>query len=78
MKLIDDARQGWRFLSVRLGIAGIALPQVWVALPQDQREAVLDLFGLKGLAALISLLFALIVAARLIHQSNLDQPKEPQ
>lgn len=75
MKLIDNARQWWKFWSVRLSLLGLALPQVWAQVPQDQREAVLDLFGLKGLAALVSLLFALIVAARLLQQSNLDQPK---
>jgi hypothetical protein len=75
MKLIDDVRQWWRFWSVRLGLVGLALPQVWVQLPQDQREAVLDLVGLKGLAAAVSLMFALVVAVRLIRQSNLGDQK---
>lgn len=74
MKLIDEAKSWWRFWSVRLGLLGVAMPQVWAQVPQDQREAVLDLVGLKGLTALISLFFALIVAARLLRQ-NLESEK---
>lgn len=73
MKLIENWRQGWRFLSIRLGVIGIAAPQVWGQIPQEQREAVMDVFGLKGMAALVSLLFALVVAVRLIQQSNVKK-----
>jgi hypothetical protein len=74
MKLINNAHQWWKFWSVRISLLGLALPQVWMGLGQDQREAVLDLIGLRGITAAVSLFFALIVAARLLQQ-NLDQQK---
>lgn len=73
IKLVDNWRKAWRMASVQVSFLGVALPQVWAQLPQDQRDAVLDLVGLKGIASLISLLFALIVAVRLIQQSGLNQ-----
>lgn len=73
LKLVDNWKQWWKFLSVRCALVGVALPQVWAQVPQDQRDAVLDLVGLKGIASAVSLLFALIVAVRLIRQSGLTQ-----
>ncbi len=80
MKLIDELRDGglrraWDFWSVRLALLFAALPQVWALMPESQRDAVLDFVGLRGLAAMVTFLFALVAAARVIKQQSLDHPK---
>lgn len=74
MKLIENWRHAWKFSSVQVAACGVALPPAWLALPQEQRDAVLGFLGLSGSAALISGIFGLIVAVRLVRQGSLDQP----
>lgn len=78
MKLVKDWRRvlakSWAVRSLML--AGMVLPQVWVSMPDEQRAAILDLVGLRGAATIVSFIAAIIVAARLLHQNNLDTEKK--
>jgi len=74
MKLIPNWRQALKFASVQLCILGAAIPPAWLALTQEQRDAILSFLGLSGSAALISGIFGLIAAVRLVKQSSLDKP----
>lgn len=76
MKLIPNWRQALRFASVRLCILGAALPPAWLTLTQEQRDAILGFLGLSGSAALISGIFGLVAAVRLVKQSSLDKPQK--
>lgn len=40
MKLIDDAKIAWRFVSVQAMAASIALQTTWVSLPDSLRDEV--------------------------------------
>lgn len=77
MKLVTDwkkvLRKSWAVRSAML--SGMVLPQVWVSMPDEQREAILDIIGLRGAATIISFLAAIIVAARVLHQNNLNGDK---
>lgn len=77
MKLIENWRQGWRMLSIRLSLLGSVVPPVWVGMPPEYRDAVLDLFGVKGIAAAVTLFFLIIIAAR-VKSQNLPPPSPPQ
>jgi hypothetical protein len=73
MKLKNDWRKilakSW---AVKLAaLFGMALPQVWVSIPETQQAELLGLIGLRGAATLISFLAALIIAARLLQQKDL-------
>lgn len=65
MKLIDDWRRAWRYLSVQ--IAGLAV--VWGALPPDQQAALLGLFGIGPERVPLVIGLAVIVA-RLLNQTS--------
>lgn len=60
MKLIDDWRDAWRLLSIR--IAGVAV--VFGALPSDQQQSILELLHvpLERVPAVLGLVF---IAGRL-------------
>lgn len=81
--LIPNWKDAWRYLSVQVqGVMSIALV-VWVALPQDDRDAILSLLPVdKSVApALLALAgFVVAVVARVIAQPTLappvDEPKE--
>jgi hypothetical protein len=40
MKLIDEAKQAWRMLSVQCMGAALALQVTWAQLPQDLKDAI--------------------------------------
>jgi len=47
MKLIPNWRQALKFASVQLCILGAAIPPAWLALTQEQRDAILGFLGLS-------------------------------
>lgn len=65
MKLIDEWRDAWRFLSVQLSVLGSALAATWVLLPKEQQEAILSLIGVDGPGVLAMVGFLAIVWGRL-------------
>ena len=69
MKLIDDAKNAWKLLSVH--VAGIAIG--WAMLPADQQAAILAVVGIsqERVTAVLGVLF---IIARLIKQTP-DEPK---
>lgn len=40
MKLVDDARRAWRWISVQMMVLAGALQAAWVAMPDDLRASV--------------------------------------
>jgi len=66
MKLIDEWRQSWRWLSVQFaGLSAVVLT-AWLALPEDIKSAVPD--GIKALAAYLGI--AAAVGLRLVKQKG--------
>ena len=68
MKLIPNAAQAWRMLSVQ--IAALAL--VFGTLPADQQSAILALIGI-GPERIPALLGLGVIVARLIHQPKTQE-----
>jgi hypothetical protein len=42
MKLVTDARNGWRWFSVQAMTVALALQGAWMALPEDMKATVPD------------------------------------
>lgn len=68
MKLIPNAAQAWRMLSVQIA----ALAVVFGSLPQDQQSAILALIGI-GPERIPALLGLGVIVARLIHQPKTQE-----
>ncbi|WP_064746401.1 hypothetical protein [Lysobacter antibioticus] len=68
MKLIDNWRQAWRFVSVQAMTFAIALQGVWLNLPEDLRTHVPDRLAATVTAGI--LLLGLI--GRLFQQRGAD------
>ncbi|WP_363798384.1 hypothetical protein ABU614_06730 [Lysobacter firmicutimachus] len=68
MKLIDNWRQAWRFVSVQAMTCAITLQGVWLNLPEDLRTHVPDRIAATVTAGI--LLFGLI--GRLFQQRGAD------
>jgi len=64
MKLVPDARDAWRWWSVRAMVAAGALQAAWVAIPDDLRVQVPDSLT----TALTGALMVLGVLGRLVDQ----------
>lgn len=68
MRLVKNWKYCLKMWSVRLSLLYAAIPPVWIGMPQEYRDAVLDTLGLKGMAALITFLCLVIIAARVKNQ----------
>lgn len=68
MKLIPNAAQAWRMLSVQIA----ALAVVFGTLPADQQSAILALIGI-GPERIPALLGLGVIVARLIHQPKTQE-----
>lgn len=71
MKLIDDARDWWRFWSMRLLAVWSAAIGAWPLLTDEQRTGILGLIGvtpeqMMGIAALA--MFVSVASARVVKQ----------
>ena len=55
MKLIDNWRQAWRFVSVQAMALAIALQGVWINLPDDLRAYIPDKIALSVTAGILFL-----------------------
>lgn len=70
MKLIPNAAQAWRMLSVQIA----ALAVVFGTLPADQQSAILALIGI-GPERIPALLGLGVIVARLISQPGTQPPQ---
>jgi len=68
VKLIPNAAQAWRMLSVQIA----ALAVVFGTLPADQQSAILALIGI-GPERIPALLGLGVIVARLIHQPKTQE-----
>lgn len=75
MKLIDDWKQAWRFLSVQLNVLVAAFMTVYMALPREDQVALLSFlpFGEQGPAAAVLVLVLAQTLARLKAQPGLRE-----
>jgi hypothetical protein len=74
VKLIDDWRQAWRFLSVQINAVCAAAAVIWTGLPGDQQTSMLAWLGFKP-SAMVAAAFGAATIARLIAQPAL-YPRE--
>ena len=68
LKLVRNARQAWRWLSVQIAAVSAITPAAWLAVPEDMRRAVPP----EWLAVAAIVLPVLIIAGRLIDQGGDD------
>ena len=69
MKLVPDAKDAWRWFSVRLAALSGLLPAAWLSVPEDMREAVPpEWLAIGG----IGMAF-LIILGRLLDQDTKDK-----
>lgn len=68
MKLIDNWRQAWRFVSVQAMALALALQGVWINLPDDLRALIPDKLALSITAGIL----VLGLIGRLIQQRGAD------
>lgn len=76
MKLIDDWKTSWRFLSVQIQVVASVAVTIFLALPKDQQELLLSflpLGGRDGAAVLALITFLLTIWARLKAQPEIHQ-----
>jgi ABC-type tungstate transport system substrate-binding protein len=81
MKLIDNARQCYKFAVMWVQGFGATAMTVWVTLTDEQRQAVLSLFGITPdrIVALVALsLFIAGMVARVTKQEALHKPEDDQ
>lgn len=72
MKLIDDWRGCWKFLSVHAGVLGVAISTTYASLYSQLKEN----FPPTYMAILTGVVFALGIVGRLISQS--PESKDPE
>jgi hypothetical protein len=75
MKLIDDWKQSWKFLSIRVNIFLATVATIFMALPRDDQAALLSLlpFEADGGALLVLILVLVQTFARLKAQPDLHE-----
>jgi hypothetical protein len=78
-KLIDDARNVWRFWSMQLLAFWSAAIGVWPLLSDEQRAGILGLFGVTAdqLASVAALVMFLSITAARVTKQDLPQQKGP-
>lgn len=80
MKLIDDWRKAWQFLSVQVSGIFAAAVSAWMLLPHDQREDLLSLLpfslGGRGPALVVLIGFVGVIVARIKSQPGLDVKRD--
>lgn len=70
MKLIDEWKHAWRMFSVQAGALGVAIPLVYIQLPEEFRASIPHSWVMiaTGITAACGL------AGRLIHQPAIEKP----
>jgi hypothetical protein len=72
MKLVDDWRKAWRFLSIQINALCASAAVIWTTLNSDQQNGLLSWLGLPP-SAYVAGAFGLATIARLIAQPKLEQ-----
>lgn len=73
MKLVDDWKQAWKWISVNCMVVAAALQGAWVYLPDDLHESVP-----KGLVGLLTIsILALGITGRLMKQEGRKDDEVP-
>jgi hypothetical protein len=75
MKLVDEARHAWKWLSVQFAAFGAAATVVWLGLPDDSRQQIIaalgSLLGIRDpVAAAVLVAFLSIIVGRLKKQGT--------
>ncbi len=78
MKLIENAKDWWKFWSMRLLALWSAAIGAWPMLTEEQRASILSLFGvtteqLAGIAALV--MFLSVAGARVVKQGRSEETR---
>lgn len=66
MKLVDDARRAWRWISVQAMVVAGAIQGAWLFIPEDMKDSLPPGLVSKATIALL----ALGVAGRLVKQEQ--------
>jgi hypothetical protein len=66
MKLVDDAKRAWRWISMQAMSAALALSGAWLAIPDDMKASIPP----KYVAAATMALLALGIVGRLVDQGE--------
>lgn len=69
MKLVDDWKDAWKWISVNCMIIATAIQGAWMYIPDDMRTAIPS--GIVNIVTLI--LLAAGIAGRLVKQGTPDQ-----
>jgi hypothetical protein len=72
MKLVDDARRCWRWISVQAMVVAAAIQGAWVFIPDDMRES----FPKNWVQGVTAALLLFGIAGRLVVQT--PPAKEPE
>lgn len=70
MKLVDDVRGAWRWISVQAMAAAVALQGAWQAAPEDMRASIPHEWVSWATMALLTL----GIVGRLVKQAPKDEP----
>jgi hypothetical protein len=76
MKLIDNWPRAWRFLVVQVQIFGAAAMGAWLVMSEENKESLMDLFGLpsdKAVAVTALVVFLAGIFARVKLQPTLHK-----
>lgn len=72
--MIDNWRDGWKFLSIQVHAVCAAAAVIWTTLPSDQQTSMLALLGFEP-SAYVAGAFGIATLARLIAQPSLYPPR---
>lgn len=72
MKLVENAPQAWRMLSVQLSAIGATMAAIWLSLNDEQRAAILAMLPIPPEAVTVAG-FVAVAVARVIAQPGLHK-----
>jgi len=70
MKLVQDWRKGWKWLSVQFAAIGLAASAAWLAVPADLTATVPD----WARNVVSGVIFAGVLVGRMVDQGGSDGP----
>jgi hypothetical protein len=75
IRLIPEARQWWRMLSVNLSVIGATVCGAWMITPAEQQAAILAVLGVQpGVVPLLG--FLAVIVGRLVDQPKVREASE--
>jgi hypothetical protein len=74
VKLVDDWKRAWRWLSIQISALGALASAAWIITPEERQIAILAAFHIKpGMVPLV--LFLAVILGRLKLQSPPSEEK---